>query len=87
MERVRTTIGFISRNTVGCGRTGIHFPFSTPQSIRIGTNTIYLMLSSGGLKDFRIKPGTAGAGFIIVEISLLSAIRFVGVDNGNCPVM
>ena len=25
------------------------------------------MLSSGGLKDFRIKPGTVGAGFIIVE--------------------
>ena len=83
MVMARMTIGCISLSMGGCGRTGIHSPFSIRLLIPIGTNMICFTPNWGGLKDIRIELGSAGAGHLTVKFAFLwqSALQVSKDEN------
>ena len=80
---VPMTIGCISLCMGGCGRTGIHSPFSIRLPIPIGTNMICFTPKWGGLKDIRIELGFAGAGYLIVESVFIYRCSLQVSKDGN----
>ena len=83
MAMARMTIGCISLSMGGCGRTGIHSPFSIRLLIPIGTNMTCFTPSWDGLKDIRIELGFAGADHLTVESAFLwqSALQVSKDEN------